>query len=295
MNSRERGFLLLTGCLGDPERHPLTVAQFRELTRRARQMEKPLEDRDLTQADLLIIGCDKDFANRVIALLLAEEQLDWYLHTGKRRQCIPITRLNEAYPVCLRNKLSLDAPACIWAKGDIKLLDTPAVALVGSRQLQTDNLLFAQEVGKQAALQGFTLVSGNAKGADRVAQDSCLANGGSVISILADRLDEQPMLDKVLYLSDDGFDLPFSTIRALNRNRLIHAMAQKTFVAQCTLGKGGTWSGTTQNLRFGWSPVFCFDDGSEAALELQQRGATGISCADLRNIASLQSDMIELF
>ena len=31
MNGKERGFLLLTSHLGDPERKPLTVAQFRQL------------------------------------------------------------------------------------------------------------------------------------------------------------------------------------------------------------------------------------------------------------------------
>ena len=43
MNPRERGFLLLTGYLGDPERKPLTVAQFRELAKRMQTMEKPVD------------------------------------------------------------------------------------------------------------------------------------------------------------------------------------------------------------------------------------------------------------
>jgi hypothetical protein len=151
--------------------------------------------------------------------------------------------------------------------------------------------VFAAEVGKQAALQGYTLVSGNARGADQTAQNSCLANGGTVVSIVADRLDEKPVKAGILYLSDEGFDLPFTSVRALSRNRLIHTMPEKTFVAQCTLGKGGTWSGTTQNLRFGWSDVYCFNDGSAAAEELQQRGAMTVSLKDLADFNSLQSSL----
>lgn len=295
MTGRDRGFLLLTGYLGDPDRHPLTVAQFRELTKLARQMERPEQDKYLDRQDLVRIGCNTAFADRILKLLSAEEELDWYLQTGKSKQCEPITRLNDRYPASLRNRLALEAPACIWAKGDLELLQTPMIALVGSRDLCPKNMTFAEEVGKQAALQGYTLVSGNARGADRVAQDSCLSHGGKVVSIVADRLDRRPLQDRILYLSDEGFDLPFSSIRALSRNRLIHALADKTFVAQCTFGKGGTWSGSVQNLRFGWSPVFCFDDGSDGILELLQRGALPAQLQDLQDLAQLKSDSVGLF
>lgn len=295
MTGRERGFLLLTGSLGDPDRRPLTVAQFRELTKLARQMERPVQDKTLDRQDLLKIGCNAESADRIVKLLSAEEELDWYLQTGKRKHCEPITRLNNCYPPSLRKRLALEAPACIWAKGDLELLQTPMIALVGSRDLYSPNMAFAEEVGKQAALQGYTLVSGNARGADRIAQDSCLSHGGNVVSIVADRLDQQPSHDRVLYLSDEGFDLPFSSIRALSRNRLIHALSEKTFVAQCTFGKGGTWSGSVQNLRFGWSPVFCFDDGSDGTQELLQRGALPVQLQDLQDIACLKSDSIGLF
>lgn len=295
MTGRERGFLLLTGYLGDPDRHPLSVAQFRELTKLARQMEKPREEKQLTQQDLIKIGCSADIANRIVKLLSAEEELDWYLQTGKKRHCEPITRIDCRYPVSLRNKLGMEAPACLWAKGDTGLLQTKMIALVGSRELCQENKTFAEEVGKQAALQGYTLVSGNARGADRTAQDSCLKNGGSVVSIVADRLDKQPEQEHVLYLSDEGFDLPFSSLRALSRNRLIHGLAEKTFVAQCAFGKGGTWSGCTHNLRHGLSPVFCFDDGSKGVRELLQRGAVAVDLTDLREMTKLKSDSIGLF
>ena len=52
MNGRERGFLLLSSQLGDPERQVLTVAQLRTLALRAAAMKRPTEDRELTDADL---------------------------------------------------------------------------------------------------------------------------------------------------------------------------------------------------------------------------------------------------
>lgn len=51
---------------------------------------------------------------------------------------------------------------------------------------------------------------------------------------------------------------------------------RKTLVAQCRAGAGGTWDGTTENLRHGWSPVFVSDDGSEGAQALIARGAVPV-------------------
>ena len=165
------------------------------------------------------------------------------------------------------------------------------VALVGSREPEWLGDAFAREAGRQAALQGYVLVSGNARGADRAAQESCLEHGGRVISVVADALQDHTLNENILYLSEDGFDSPFSAQRALSRNRVIHCLPRLTLVAQCRMGKGGTWDGTTKNLQKGWSPVFCLDDGTEAMRELEQRGAVPINGIDLEDLNSLQPVM----
>lgn len=288
MTGRERGFLLLTSKLGDPNRRVLTMSQLRDLTLRARQMGKPAVDRDMTLEDLMRLGCSRSFSARVLMLLEEEDRLDRYLLTGEREGCAAVTRLTECYPASLREAMGVDAPGSLWAKGDLTVLEGPMVALVGSRDLNEENRAFAYEVGRQAARQGYTLVSGNARGADSVAQNACLSHGGRVISIVADRLCSQRPAQRILYLSEEGFDMPFSSHRALSRNHVIHALGEKVFVAQCSWGKGGTWSGTTDNLRRNRRPVFCYDDGSPAMKELQQLGATLISRDALADIAALR-------
>lgn len=288
MRNSERGFLLLTSHLGDPESKPLTVAQFRTLINRVKTMQRYEEERELTRKDLMSIGYGTDEAGRILQLLSRQDQLEYYVNRAAQTDCYPITRISPLYPASLRECLGVDCPGCLWAKGDSSLLARPMIALVGSRELEPDNLAFAREAGHQAALQGYVLLSGNARGADRAAQDSCLENGGQVVSIVADSLEKCKDTQGVLYLSEDSFDFPFSTIRALSRNRLIHAMGTLTLVAQCTYGKGGTWSGTVQNLRHGWSPVFCYADGSKAALSLFDMGAILIATDTLSDFGSLK-------
>lgn len=281
---------MLTSHLGDPARKPLSVAQLRILAKRAGLMEKPQQDRELTCNDLMNLGYDRN-TSRYIAELLSEEfRLDKYLQRGKKSGCVPITRIGDRYPLRVRKMLGLDAPGCLWAKGNLELLKTPVISLVGSRELAEPNRLFAEIAGQEAARQGITLVSGNARGADRAAQEACLQVGGSVICVVADELEKCPQREDVLYLSEDGFDLPFTATRALSRNRVIHTLGLLTLVAQSSLGVGGTWDGTVRNLQNSWSPVFCYDDGTAACRELEQLGAKPIALGELADLSALQPD-----
>lgn len=284
MNSREKGFLLLTSHLGVPERRPLTPRRLKEIGSYAAKLRTQDPNQDLTPEHLSAVGCEKALAERTVSLLSEWRLLENYLEQGSRHCCVPATRVSRDYPSRLLSCLGEDAPGCLWLRGNTALLDVPAIALVGSRDLKEENAAFARAVGELAAREGYALISGNARGADTQAQESCLGAGGSVICVVADRLMDHPVRDRVLYISEEGFDLPFTPQRALSRNRVIHSMAQKAFVAQCSPGSGGTWKGTLQNLKGRWSDVFCFADGSAGEESLMTLGATPISVEELHNI-----------
>ena len=91
----------------------------------------------------------------------------------------------------------------------------------------------------------------------------------------------------MLLLSEEGFDLEFSAQRALSRNRCIHALGISAIAAQCSLQTGGTWDGSVKNLRFGWSPLCVFDDGSKSAHLLTEMGAAKIGFEDLKDLRNL--------
>lgn len=295
MRGAERGFLLLSSSLGDPNRKPLTTAQLRTLADRSWQLERKDPDAELCPEDLFSLGYSPDMAQRILSLLSHEQQLSYYLSKARREGCVPITRVSDGYPLAVRKRLGLDSPGVLWAKGDVSLLERPKIALVGSRDIRNANREFAKEAGRQAALQGYVLVSGNARGADRIAQDACLRAGGQVIVVAADRLLDYPEREHVLVLSEEDYDLDFSAQRALSRNRLIHALGEKTLVAQCADAMGGTWDGTVKNLKNGWSPVFAFADGSAGIARLAQMGAQTVTIEQLADISSLISQQLTLF
>ena len=287
MRGSEQGFLLLTSSLGDPDRKPLSVAQFRNLAKQVADANRDISDRDLEITDLEALGYDRVMAERIYGLLGGGNQLRETLRRAESCDCFPITRLNPVYPAAVRRRLGLDSPGVLWAKGDVTLLSRPAVAVIGSRDLRPENRKFAEEAGRQIARHGYVLISGNARGADKTAQDAALEAGGSVICIVADSLQRKPLVRNVLYLSLDDFDAAFSTQRALHRNHVIHTMGLLTIACQCNLGKGGTWDGMLANLRHGWTPVCMFRDGSDAMADLQNRGVQPVTIQELCDLDAL--------
>lgn len=292
MTGAEEGFLLLTSHLGNPERKVLSVAQMRILAGRVQMMSCDDRNRMLTEEDLVTLGYGRETAKQIIDLLAEEDLLHHYCRRGGKIDCLPLTRASGGYPKRLQRQLGEETPGCLWYKGDISLLTQPKVALVGSRDISQINGKFASEVGFQAAKQGYVLVSGNARGADKIAQRACLRAGGQVICVVADQLTDKIADQNILYLSEDAFDAPFSAQRAISRNRVIHGLTPMTFVAQCGYREGGTWNGTAKNLKHGWSSVFCFDDHTAATELLCQMGAESICIEQLDDFRRLPQQSV---
>jgi DNA processing protein len=70
-----------------------------------------------------------------------------------------------------------DAPPLLMAKGDLKLLDLQAVAIVGARNASAAACRFARGLAHDLGQQGLVVVSGLARGIDSAAHDGALATG----------------------------------------------------------------------------------------------------------------------
>ena len=273
MRAAEEGLLLLCCRLGQ-EVQPLTATEYQQLSAllQAAFPQPPQENVQITEVLLAGLSLPPDYCKRILTLLDREEQLPRYLTA----EFSVLTRISEGFPQRLR-RLGKHCPPVLFCKGDASLLNGRCVSLVGSRQLSSGGKTFARRIGALAAKEGITLVSGGAVGADYEAQESCLAAGGRVICFVPDELQRHPARKNLLYCSDEGYEFAFSSARALRRNRYIHALGEKVFVAQCPHCSGGTWAGTSENLREGYSNVYHRNDGSEGMRALQALGAVPVS------------------
>lgn len=232
---------------------------------------------EVTARELRRLGYDEAQCARILTLLARREKLRQYLTAAERAGIRPVTRLSEGYPARLWQTLGTRCPAVLFAKGDPALASARCITVVGSRELTAEGRAFAVSAGRLIAEAGLTLCSGGAIGADLAAQEACLAHGGSAVIFPAGPLTDCQAQARTLYLAEQAFDAPFSPARALTRNRYLHAMGEKTLVAQCTRCTGGTWEGAIENLRRGYSPVFAHADGAEGTQALLARGASPVT------------------
>ncbi len=99
---------------------------------------------------------------------------------SKKIEMISISDLT--YPDLLRN--ISDPPLILYARGEINLLSTMAIAVVGSRHASFYGLEQARRFSRVLADAGLTIVSGLALGIDQAAHESALAAGGKTIAVL---------------------------------------------------------------------------------------------------------------
>jgi len=140
-------------------------------------------------------------------------------------------------------------------------------------------------VGRLAARAGKTLVSGGAKGIDQAAMRGALEGGGRVCGVLADSLEKTTMnrehrnllLDgQLVLISPYDPSAGFNVGNAMQRNKLIYALADTSLVVSSDLNKGGTWAGAVEQLdKLKFVPVFIRSTGeSSAGLDgLRKKGA----------------------
>ena len=82
-----------------------------------------------------------------------------------------------------------DAPALLYARGDLSLLDNACVAVVGSRACSPDNLRRTHTLARELSACGVTVVSGLARGIDCAAHKAALPEQGRTIAVLGAGLD----------------------------------------------------------------------------------------------------------
>ena len=164
----------------------------------------------------------------------------------------------DEYPRILKKNLGKAAPTVIFTKGNKELLNEPSIAIVGSRNADKISLQFTDNVAKHVSASNGVVVSGFAKGVDRLALDSALDSGGKSIIVLPQGIMtfasgfrqyyKYIIQGHLLIMSSFAPKAPWSKEFAMARNPIIYGMASHIYVAQSD-DKGGTWSGVIDGLR----------------------------------------------
>lgn len=172
-------------------------------------------------------------------------------------ELIPIT--SSRYPLTMKENLkAAHAPALLYVKGNLKILEEKTIAIVGSREASEQSLSFTDNIARMAAREHKVVVSGFAKGVDKQALDSAISSKGRSIIVLPQGIMtfgsgfrqyyKQIVEGDVLVLSIFFPKSPWKAELAMARNPIIYGLAEEIYVAESS-EKGGTWSGVLDGLK----------------------------------------------
>jgi len=113
----------------------------------------------------------------------------YYPSDMDREQILVIKLDDKDYPKLL--KQIADPPIKLYCRGNIELLNTFCLAVVGTRKLTAYGREAAQHIIAGLSSSGMTIVSGLAMGIDSVAHQSALDNGLPTIAVLGGAVNDE--------------------------------------------------------------------------------------------------------
>ena len=274
--------LLLTQRLVEAAGKPLTPKEY---WRVVKQVHDPAALLGRDPADLRTDGISGALADRVVGLLGAGDAFARALGEAEQSGLRVLSSFDHDYPTALMQRLGDAAPPLLHAVGEVRLLTSQLVGIVGSRNVADTGATLAQEAAAISLEHGCGVVSGGAKGVDRLAMGAAIQAGGHAVGVLADSL-QKALRDEEVRDAVAGGRLclctpfkptaGFSVANAMGRNKIIYALSRATLVVAADADKGGSWAGAVEALRRGTAPVIAWvgDGAGDGNAMLVARGAT---------------------
>ncbi len=192
--------------------------------------------REMVDADMAIAiqqGAPEDCVNQALSWL-------------KKDQAHLITLADSAYPIQL---LEINSPpAVLYALGNIKLLQQPCIAIVGSRHASPQGERNAEAFSESLCQHGLCVVSGMALGIDAAAHRGSLKANGATIAVVGTGLDivypsrhrelAHKIAERGLILSEFPLGTPSKAQNFPRRNRIISGLSLGCLVVEANMDSG---------------------------------------------------------
>jgi len=184
-----------------------------------------------------LIASQNDLLPRAKELKHQVEELGWQI----------LTPSHQGFPQQL--KQIPDPPLILYIKGDLKALDEPQIAIVGSRKATPLGRKLAQRFAKHLSDWGVGVVSGLARGVDASAHEGALLGNTATSAVLANgpgpiypranqRIADQILCSGGLLLTENPPGTQLEPWRFPERNRLVSGLALGTLVVEADLKSG---------------------------------------------------------
>ncbi len=207
----------LISALGSPEE--VLLAGMRNLTK--------VEGIDHKTAEKIKAGPDTQFVQQQL------EQMGTH-------QVGVLTYWDDAFPE--RLKRIYDPPAFLFYKGLTEILNDKMFAVVGSRMTSDYGRMITERLTGELVANGFTIISGFARGVDTQAHKAALKNNGATVAVLGNGLDTiypsenkklfEEITERGLFLTEYPMGTKPDAGNFPKRNRIISGMSSGVLVTE---------------------------------------------------------------
>ena len=178
--------------------------------------------------------------------LLEEDKLDRIIERNLNEGIEMVTINDDRYPKLLKEIST--PPLCLYCKGNLQLLNTLCVGVVGSRKITDYGVIVTKQYSKALAIAGVTVVSGMANGVDTVAHKTVLENNGATIAVLAGGFHyiypannyalSKKLAENNLLITENNPDIQPLTYYFPIRNRIIAGLSKAVLITEAGLKSG---------------------------------------------------------
>jgi predicted Rossmann fold nucleotide-binding protein DprA/Smf involved in DNA uptake len=279
---------LIIGRASDGGESPLTAGEYGRVALGLQAISRKPADLLSPEADAVVaaVATGAGVAELRLRRLLGRGfQLAQAVERWHARAIWIVSRADARYPRRVKARLRELAPPVLYGIGHAPLLEGGGLAIVGSRDADEELLRYTEDAARFAAGCGEAVVSGGARGIDQAAMRAALDAGGRVAGVLADSLERAALarenrgflMERRLALVSPfdpgaGFDVG----HAMQRNKLVYALADAALVVASDHNKGGTWAGAVEQLeKLRYVCVYVRSSGkpTEGITALVQKGA----------------------
>ena len=208
-----------------------------------------VQDEDI-KSSFLYLKAFKDLLTseeyQKLATNLDEATFNKTLDEYKKQNIECITIFDNRYPEQL--KQIENPPLCLYCKGNLQLLLSNCISIVGSRKPTDYGIVTTKEYAKELSQVGITIVSGMAVGVDTLAHKTAVENNGATIAVLAGGFNHiypstnislfRQLVENNLVITESSPNVQPLGYLFLLRNRIIAGLSKATIVTEATEKSG---------------------------------------------------------
>ncbi len=189
---------------------------------------------------------DKIFEHNTHEFVLEMEKaindniLNSYINNLNNKNIIVLTPYSERYPEALKDIET--PPFTLFCKGDVSLLESESIAVVGTRSPTTYGKIITEQFVKGLVQNDFTIVSGLACGVDTISHKTALENNGKTIAVLGGGFENiypamnlnlaQQIVEKGLLISEYKPSFKPTIYSFPFRNRIIAGLSRGVLITE---------------------------------------------------------------